>query len=64
MPYIDAAYPFCPQFATANRTSWGSPRKNFGDSDAALIFNCHYSPGVDERWTVSIQTNVFRDALF
>jgi hypothetical protein len=39
IPYIDAAYPFCPQFATADRTYWGSPRKNFGERDAALIFD-------------------------
>ncbi|OJZ80358.1 hypothetical protein ASPFODRAFT_53514 [Aspergillus luchuensis CBS 106.47] len=64
MPYIDAAYPFCPQFAAANRTYRGSPRKHFGDRDAALIFNCHHLLDIDERWTVSIQTNVFRDGLF
>lgn len=64
MPYIDTASPFCPKLATADRTYWGSPRKDFGEKDAALIFNCHYSLDIDERWTVSIQTNVFRDGLF
>ncbi|KAL4861324.1 hypothetical protein BDV12DRAFT_191158 [Aspergillus spectabilis] len=63
MPYIDTAYPFCPQFATADRTCpRGSPRKNFGERDAALLFDYDYS--LDERWTVSIPTNVFRDGLF
>jgi hypothetical protein len=64
MPYIDTAYPFCPQFATADRTYWGFPRKIFGERDAALIFNCDCSLDVDERWTVSIPTNVFREGLF
>lgn len=64
MPYIDAAYQFCPQFATADRAYRGSPCKNFGDRDAALIFNHDYSPRIDERSTVSIPTNVFRDGLF
>ncbi|KAL2810592.1 hypothetical protein BJX63DRAFT_444545 [Aspergillus granulosus] len=36
----------------------------YPERDAALIFNCDYSLDVDERWTVSIQTNVFRDGLF
>ncbi|KAL2825803.1 hypothetical protein BDW59DRAFT_161469 [Aspergillus cavernicola] len=63
MPYIDTAYLFCPQFATADRTCpRGSPRKNFGERDAALLFDCDYS--LDERWTASIPTNVFRDGLF
>ena len=30
---------------------------------AALIVNCHYSPDVDKRLTVSLQTNVFRDVV-
>ena len=54
MPYIDAAYPFCPQIATADRTDWGAPRNCFGERDAALIFNSPCSPDVDERLTVSI----------
>jgi hypothetical protein len=65
MPYIDTAYPLCPQFATADRTCLkGSPRKNFRERDAALIFDCDYSLDVDKCWTVSIPTNVFRDVLF
>lgn len=64
MPYIDTASPFCPQLATSDRTYWGSSRKDFGERDAALIFNCNYSLDIDERWTVSIQTNVFRNRLF
>lgn len=64
MPYIDAAYPFCPQIATADRTDKGAPHKCFGERDAALIFNWPCTKDVDERLTVSIQTNVFRDGLF
>jgi hypothetical protein len=65
MPYIDTAYAFCPQFATADRTCpRGSLRKKLGERDAALIFDCDYSLDVDERWAVSISTNVFRDGLF
>jgi hypothetical protein len=64
MPYINTAYPFCPQFTTTNHTYWGSPRKSFGERDATLIFDCDYSLDVNERWTVSIPTNVYRDGLF
>ncbi|PYH28197.1 uncharacterized protein BO87DRAFT_453150 [Aspergillus neoniger CBS 115656] len=63
MPYIDLADPLRPQYATANCTYWGSPRKNknYGDRDAALVFNWPYSPDIDERWMVTIPTNVFRE---
>jgi hypothetical protein len=57
LPYIDATYPFCCQLATA-------PRIAFGNSDAALIFNCRHPAAEGDDSAVSIQTNAFRDGLF
>ncbi|KAL6228629.1 hypothetical protein BDW75DRAFT_251175 [Aspergillus navahoensis] len=41
----------------------GMPYIDTAYPDAALIFNCDYSLDVDDCWTVSIPTNVFRDGL-